>query len=70
MYEIIEICTNFAISPPFANLKDFIYICIIEYNLKTSRPGVFDIRCLSWNTAIIVSVKKCHMDKRRYKSPY
>ena len=28
-----------------------------DHILKVSRPGVFDIRCLSWNTAIIVFMK-------------
>ena len=38
MYEIIEICTNFAISPPFANLKDFIYICITDLKILLIPP--------------------------------
>ena len=42
---------------------------MVDHILKIKRPGVFDIRFVSvtWNTAIIV-LKKCHMDRRRYKS--
>ena len=36
--------------------------------LKLLRPDFFDIRCLSWNTATIVFMKTCRMDRRRYKS--
>ena len=35
--------------------------------LKISKPGDFDIRCLNWNTAITVFMKKCHMNRRRYR---
>ena len=31
---------------------------VLDHILKISRPGVFDIRCLSWNTGIIVFIKK------------
>ena len=31
------------------------------------RSGIYDFRCLSWNTAITVFMKTCHMDRRRYK---
>ena len=41
---------------------------MINSILKISRPGVSDIRCLSWNTAIIVFMKKCPIDRRLYKS--
>ena len=41
---------------------------MVDHILKISRPGVFKSRCLSWNTAIIVFMKKCRMDQRRYKS--
>ena len=30
---------------------------MVDHILKLSRPGVCDIRCLSWNTAIIVFMK-------------
>ena len=30
---------------------------MLDHILKISRPGVFDIRCLRWNTAIIVFMK-------------
>ena len=36
--------------------------------LKISRPGVFDIRCVNWNTAVIVFKKKCLMDRSHLKS--
>ena len=55
--------TNFAISPIiFEDTK------MVDHILKISRPGVFDIRRLSWNTAIVVFIKKCRMVRRRYKS--
>ena len=41
---------------------------MIDHILKISRLGIFDFRCLSWNTAIIVFMKKCRMDRRRYES--
>ena len=41
---------------------------MVDHILKISRPGVFDIRCLSWNTASIVFMKRCCMDRRRYES--
>ena len=31
---------------------------MVDHILKISRPGVFDSRCLGWNTAIIVFMKK------------
>jgi len=31
---------------------------MVDHILKISRPGVFNIRCLNWNTAIIVFMKK------------
>ena len=43
--------TNFAISP------------MVDHILKISRPGVFDIRCLSWNTAFFVHEKMPHGSK-------
>ena len=49
-------------------LRQFWRYKMVDRILKISRPGVFDIRCLSWNTAIIVFMKKCRMDRRRYKS--
>ena len=30
---------------------------MLDHILKISRPGDFDIRCLRWNTAIIVFMK-------------
>ena len=30
---------------------------MVGHILKISRPGVFELRCLSWNTAIIVFKK-------------
>ena len=30
---------------------------MVDHILKISRPGVFDIRRLSWNTAIVVFIK-------------
>ena len=30
---------------------------MVDHILKISRPGVFYIRCLNWNTAIIVFMK-------------
>ena len=41
---------------------------MVDHILKISRPGVFDNRCLSWETAIIVFMYKRRMDRRRYKS--
>ena len=48
----------------FANLQILQYLFVNfkdtqmgDLILKISRPGVFDIRCLSWNTATIVFVK-------------
>ncbi len=35
----------------------FKYTNMVNHILKISRPGAFDIRCLSWNTAIIVFIK-------------
>ena len=49
MYKFCNISVNF---------KD---TKMVELILKISRPGVFDIRWLSWNTVIIVSMKKCRM---------
>ena len=52
---------NFAIfSVNFEDTK------MVDLILKISRPGVFDIRCLSWNSAIIVFKQK--MERRQYKS--
>ena len=34
---------------------------MVDHILKISRPGVFDVRCLSWNTAMIVFMKNCHI---------
>ena len=42
---------------------------MVDHILEISRPVVFDIRCLNWNTTIIVFMKKGHMDGRQYKSP-
>jgi hypothetical protein len=28
---------------------------MVDHILKISRPGVFDVRCLSWNTAMIAA---------------
>ena len=36
------------------------------YDISDSKM-LDDIRCLSWNTAIIVFMKKCHMDRRLYE---
>ena len=58
----IEIFTNFAISVNFEDTK------MVDHILKISRPDVLDVVCLSWNTAIIVCMRKCRMDRRRYKS--
>ena len=55
----IKICTNFAISLSI----NWRYKNDRPENLKTRR-----FRCLSWNIAIMVFIKKCHMDRRRYKS--
>ena len=41
---------------------------IEDHILKISRPGVFDIRCLNWNTVQIVFINKYPMDRRQYKS--
>jgi len=41
---------------------------MVDHNLKISRPGVYDIRCLGWNTTIIVFMKECCMDRRQYQS--
>ena len=41
---------------------------IEDHILKISRPGVFDIRCLNWNTEQIVFINKYPMDRRQYKS--
>ena len=35
---------------------------MVDHILKISRPGVFDVGDLSWNTAIIVFMKKCRMN--------
>ena len=52
---------NFAIfSVNFEDTK------MVDLILKISRPGVFYIRCLSWNSAIIVFKQK--MERRQYKS--
>ena len=40
---------------------------MVDHILKISRPGVFEIRCLSWNTAIIVFMKKLRMDTLFHK---
>ena len=56
MYKFCNISVNF---------KD---TKILDLILKISRPGVFNIRFVNCNTAIIVFMKKCHMDRRRYKS--
>ena len=54
---------NFAIfSVNFEDTK------MVDLILKISRPGVFDIRCLSGNSAIFVCKQK--MERRRYKSRY
>ena len=41
---------------------------MVDIILKISRPGVSDIRCLNWKNAIIVFMKKCRMDRRRYNN--
>jgi len=59
----IKICTNFCnISFNFEDTK------MVDHILEISRPGVYDIVCLNWNTAIIVFLTKFRMDRRRYKS--
>ena len=55
----------FHISVNFENTK---MVDHSKPHLKVSRPGVFDIRCLIWNTEIIVYMKKFRKDWRRYKS--
>ena len=49
----------------FINFED---TKMVDHILKISIPGVYDIRCLDWNTEIIVFMKKFRMDRRRYKS--
>ena len=41
---------------------------LVNHNLKILIQGVFVIRYFNWNTAIIVFMKKCSIDQRRYKS--
>ena len=36
---------------------------MVDHILKIIRPGFFYIRCLSWNTAIIVSMKNAALIK-------
>ena len=40
---------------------------MVDLILKISRPVVFDFRCLNSNTANIVFMKKCHMDRSDMK---
>ena len=50
-----------------ANFKD---AKMVDHILKISRLDVFDTRCLNWIASIIVFMKKCHMEQRRYKSSH
>ena len=54
--EIYKFCN---ISVNFENTK------IVDHILEILRPGVFEFRCLNWNTGVFM--KKCRMDRRRYK---
>ena len=39
---------------------------MVDHILKIKRPGVFDIRCLSWNTAQIDDDKKSSLHFHAY----
>ena len=58
----IHFCKFWNISIKFEDTK------MVDHTLKISRPGVFDKRCLNWNTAITVFMNKYHMVRRRYRS--
>ena len=49
------LCTFCNISVHFEDAK------MVDHILKIPRPGFFDNSCLSWNTAIIVFMKKCRL---------
>ena len=49
-------------------LRQFWLYKMVDHISKISKPDIFDIRCLNWNSAIIVFIEKWSMDRRQYNS--
>jgi len=43
---------------------------MVDHILKISKPGVFDIRSVNWNTAIILVMKKSKINESKTLSKY
>ena len=43
---------------------------MVDHILKISKPGVFDIRIVNWNTAIILVMKKSKINESKTLSKY